>query len=304
MRPTRPEFEFAPDVRATLGEGAVWDARAGRLLWVDILDRRVGRLNPSSWRNDSWQLDSPVGAVVPTENGNLLVAVNEGVVILNPADGRLSGVTCPEGHRPEQVRFNDGKCDPAGRFVAGTVSLKGHPGMGSLYVFERSGEGAPLKSRRLLSGVSISNGLAWSPDHSRLYYIDTPTRVISVFDYDLERGEIRNGRAAVRVPERMGLPDGMTVDAEGKLWVALWGGGAVSCWDPGSGRLLRHYALPVTHVTSCAFGGPGLRTLFVTTARVDLRPDELARQPLAGAIFALKTEVEGGPAFYFRDGPV
>ncbi|OAM88083.1 SMP-30/gluconolactonase/LRE family protein [Termitidicoccus mucosus] len=302
MKPVEPEFEFALDVHAILGEGALWDARAGALLWVDILGRRVGRLNPATWANECWTLDSPVSAVVPTESGGLLVAVNGGVARLDPVSGRLTGMTCPEGHDPKTTRFNDGKCDPSGRFVAGTVSLAGQAGMGSLYVFEHSREGSPARPRRLLSGVSISNGLAWSLDHSRMYYIDTPTRTISVFDYDLGRGGLRNRRAAVEIPERMGLPDGMTIDAEGMLWVALWGGGAVTRWDPGTGKLLCHYALPVTHVTSCAFGGPGLRTLFVTTARADLGADELARQSLAGAIFAIKTGVAGVEAFYFRDG--
>ncbi|MDR2674367.1 MAG: SMP-30/gluconolactonase/LRE family protein [Opitutaceae bacterium] len=290
------------NVHAVLGEGALWDARAGALLWVDILGQRVGRLNPATRTSECWTLDSLVGAVVPAESGGLLLALGGGVAMLDTASGRTGDVACPEGHDPETTRFNDGKCDPAGRFVAGTVSLAGQAGMGSLYVFEHSREGLFARSRRLLSNVSISNGLAWSADHSRMYYIDTPTRAVSVFDYDLGNGVMGNRRVAVEIPERMGLPDGMTIDAEGMLWVALWGGGAVTRWNPRTGKLLCHYALPVTHATSCAFGGPGLRTLFVTTARASLRADELARQPLAGAIFAIKADVPGVAAFYFKNG--
>jgi sugar lactone lactonase YvrE len=290
----KPEVESVLDARATLGEGALWDAASQRLLWVDILGKRVGLFDPQAQENIMLQLDTFVGTVVPTAGGGLMVAVREGFARLDRATGMLSRLDRPPGHDPSVVRFNDGKCDPFGRFWAGTMAVDEGPGRGALYCLNPDG-----RIRRMLEPVSISNGIAWSLDRRRMYYIDTLARSVVVFDYDFDTGEISNQRLAFEVPEKLGYPDGMTIDADGMLWIALWDGWAVSRWHPGSGRLLATVSLPVSRVTSCAFGGPDLTTLYITSARVGLSSAELERQPLAGGLFSLRTETTGLRAFTY-----
>jgi sugar lactone lactonase YvrE len=280
--------------KATLGEGALWDAANNRLLWVDILEKRVGLFDPEKSSSRILQLDSFVGTVVTSAKGDLMVAIREGFARLDPSSGRISDLLSPEGHDPATTRFNDGKCDPAGRFWAGTMSISESPGGGALYSLESGG-----KIRKWLENISISNGIVWSPDCRHMYYIDTPTRVVADFEYDPGTGSIRNRRVAVEVPKEMGYPDGMTIDAEGMLWVALWDGSAVGRWDPRSGRLLGKVAISASHATSCAFGGPGLETLYITSARTGLSAAEIEREPLAGDIFAVQMDVPGTPAFVY-----
>ncbi len=283
----------ALDVRAGLGEGALWDARAQALLWVDITGKSVSRFDPASGENRVLKLDTTPGAVVPSAGGDLIVAARGGIARLDPSRGVLSGLIVPRGHDAGRTRFNDGKCDPRGRFVAGTTSLSGERGKCALY----SLEGGSV--RKLLDGVSISNGIAWSIDGRKMYYIDTPTREVAVFDYDLDSGEIGGRRVAVEIPAEMGWPDGMTIDAEGMLWICLWEGSAVTRWNPATGALLARYDVPALHVTSCAFGGSDLGTLFITTARVDTPADVLSGHPLSGAIFSMRPGVHGVRAAEF-----
>jgi sugar lactone lactonase YvrE len=220
-----------------------------------------------------------------------MVALHRGFARLDPATGTVSGLIAPAGHDPGTCRFNDGKCDPAGRFWAGTMALDERAGLGSLYRLDSNGQAS-----RVLSGVSISNGIAWNPPGTKMYHIDTPTSVVAAYDYDAATGEIRNRTIAAEVPRSLGWPDGMTIDEEGMLWIALWDGHAVTRWDPANGRCIATHRLPASRITSCAFGGPGLRSLFITSARVGLDPAELARQPEAGSVFVLEPGVAGRPA--------
>jgi sugar lactone lactonase YvrE len=291
----KSDVEVVLAANATLGEGALWDHERGLLLWVDILAKRVNQFDPLKRTNCTLQLETLVGAVVPTGSGDLMVAVNAGFARVDRTTGQLSKLITPPGHNAATIRFNDGKCDPAGRFWAGTMSLSDQPNQGMLYCLEPGG-----LLRTEVSEVSISNGLAWSLDGTCMYYIDTPTRTVAAFDFEPASGAISRRRTAIEVPAQMGNPDGMTIDAEGMLWIALWDGAAVSRWDPATGRLLEQRLLPATRITSCALGGPHLDTLFITSARTGLSASELERQPLAGAIFALKSEVPGIPAFSFH----
>jgi sugar lactone lactonase YvrE len=195
---------------------------------------------------------------------------------------------------PSGNRFNDGKCDPAGRFLAGTMDHDEKEACGSLYTLDLLGN-----CRRLLSGLRISNGLAWSPGFRSFYYIDTPTRQVQAFDYDLESGEIAYPRTAIRVPEALGWPDGMTSDLQGHLWISLWGGAQVTCWNPATGNLLHSVPVPALQCSSCVFGGPDMSDLYITSARVGLDQAALARYPLSGSLFRLKTGVQGMPTFTF-----
>jgi sugar lactone lactonase YvrE len=187
------------------------------------------------------------------------------------------------------VRMNDGKCDPAGRFWAGTMDYGESRPIASLHVYDGT-------ARTVLDDVTISNGLAWTPDRRGMYYIDTPTGRVDVFDYDEGTGQITNRRPFAEVEG--GHPDGMTLDDEGCLWVALWGGGAVRRYDP-SGRPAGIVHLPVTNVSSCAFGGPGGTTLFVTTSQQGLSEQQKAAEPDAGRIFRADPGVSGPPATAF-----
>jgi sugar lactone lactonase YvrE len=197
-------------------------------------------------------------------------------------------------NEPASNRFNDGKCDPAGRLLAGTMDMDEKTASGNLYSLE-SGK----QPRKLLDGVRISNGLAWSPDYKIFYHIDTPTRQVRAYDYDLETGKISKPRVVVEIPSGRGFPDGMTSDMEGRLWIALWGGSRVSKWNPLTGRLEAEIAVPAPHVTSCVFGGPQRDILYVTTARVGLAEAALAANPLSGGLFQIETQTTGMPTFEF-----
>ena len=271
----------------TLSEGPVWDGQEGRLYWIDIIEGRIYRLDPAAQRQESMSVGQYVGAVALRRDEGLVGALQHGFYLIDFNEGQLKPVADPEADDPG-TRFNDGACDPQGRFWAGTMSLEDTPNAGSLYRLNPD-----TGVTRVLEGVSISNGIAWSADSRRMYYIDTPTRRIDVFDVDPDSGDIRNRRPVVSVPEGMGFPDGMTIDAEGKLWVALWDGWRVCRWDPDSGELLQEIELPAQRVTACAFGGPDLQTLFVTTARLGLSEAERAAQPEAGYVFAVDVGVRG-----------
>lgn len=235
-----------------------------------------------------------IGTVVPAESGNLIIALEKGFYQFNPATGSKQFIANPEQDIYGN-RFNDGKCDPAGRFWAGTMSLNGESKAGALYRLD------PDSSvHKMIDNVSVSNGIVWSTDHRRMYYIDTPTHEVVVWEYNNETGEISNPQTAIKIPEGMGFPDGMTIDAEGNLWIALWNGSAVGCWNPESGELLRTIDVPAKNVTSCAFGDKDLGTLYITTARIGTREEELEKFPHAGGLFKVRPGVKGVEAFFFK----
>lgn len=223
-----------------------------------------------------------------------MLALQDGFASLELETGAVHIIVDPEAHLPAN-RFNDGKCDPAGRFWAGTMPLKEDArGTGSLYCLDRD-----LSVRKMLGNVSCSNGIAWSLDSKTMYYIDSPTRAVSAFDYDLATGNIANRREIIRTPPEEGFPDGMTIDAEGMLWVAYWGGSRVVRWDPRTGKRLAIIAVPVSCVTACWFGGPRLDELYITSARTGLDAATLAMQPYAGSLLRVRPGICGIEAFEF-----
>lgn len=284
--------ELILDAGAKLGEGALWDHGRQRLLWVDIEAGQVHLFDPVSGGDDAINMGQMVGTAVPRAAGGLVLGLHRGMAALDVQTHEVSFLADPESHLPDN-RFNDGKCDPAGRFWAGTISSRRRPDA-SLYCLD-----IDLSVRRVLGGVINSNGIAWGLDGKTMYYIDTGTRRIDAFDYRIETGEIGNRRTVVEVPEEEGKPDGMTIDGEGLLWVAHFGGGRVNCWDPANGRLVQSVFVPASRTTSCAFGGPDLDTLYITTARTGMTDDELAAEPHAGGIFAAQPGARGMPAFEF-----
>lgn len=278
------------DIRATLGEGPVW--HNDELLWVDIYGRTIHRYEPVTGRHHSIGLDQHVGAVVPHVSGVLLAAVEEGFAVVDDESGELRLLAAVETELARN-RMNDGKCDSAGRFWAGTQSEDLTPGAGSLYRLDLDGV-----ARSVLGDVTVSNGLGWSPDDRTMYFIDTATSGLDAFDYDSAHGTVSNRRRLVSFDESDGLPDGMAVDAVGHLWVAFWGGGAVRRYTP-AGALDLEVMMPVTHPTSCAFGGPALDRLYITSSRMTeggpFDEATLMAQPLAGAVFVMEAPARGLP---------
>jgi sugar lactone lactonase YvrE len=278
----------AIDVGDHLGEGPHWDERTGELLWVDITQGRIHAWSPPDGSVRTETLDAEVSAVIPRsgEPGHL-VAAGHRLLIRDGGHERVLGAV--EEHLPDN-RFNDCKCDPQGRLWAGTMSKTRTPGAAALYRLAPAHE-----LERVIAGTTISNGLAWSPAADTMYFIDSTAQRIDAFDFDGATGDIANRRPIVEIDANDGLPDGMTVDADAGIWVCLFGGAAVRRYTP-DGRLDASIALPTTNPTSPAFGGPDLRTLYVTTARHRLAPEQLADEPLAGALLALDPGVEGLPA--------
>lgn len=287
--------ELDLDTKSELGEGAVWNYKTGELIWVNITEKILNFYNPKLNNNKEMLVGQMIGTVVPAESGDVIMALENGFYRLNPETGTKKLIADPEEDKPEN-RFNDGKCDPAGRFWAGTMHINGKPGEGTLYRLD------PDSSvHKMIENVSISNGIVWSADATRMYYIDTPTQKVMSWEYDNETGEISNPKTAVEVPAEMGAPDGMTIDSEGNLWIALWGGAAVGCWNPQTGELLRKINVPAKNVTSCAFGDDDLGTLFITTARTGTSDEDLEKYPHSGGLFRYRPGVKGVNAFFFND---
>ncbi|MGP4038641.1 SMP-30/gluconolactonase/LRE family protein [Gracilibacillus sp. D59] len=286
--------EVAYEIKALLGEGPCWDERNQILYWTDISGKVIHRFDPETNQNDTFQIGQFVGAVIVAEDGRLVLAAENGFFFYDTVTEQLTSIHDPEVDKPDN-RFNDGKVDPAGRFWAGTMQKNDNDPEGALYCLDDK-----LEVKKKLSGLRTSNGMAWDMKFNRMYFIDTPTRNIYIFDYDLETGTISNQRVAFQFPEAYGFPDGMTIDTDGMLWIAGWGGGKVSRWNPETGEVLSTVEVPALNVTSCTFGGKGFDTLYITTARVGMTDEELEKLPLSGSLFLVKTNTTGLPADRFR----
>ena len=288
--------ELLLDTKAELGEGPIWHAASQRLYWVNIMAGDVHVYDPATNTDRFITVGQPVGTVVPRRSGGVMLAVRHGFASLDLDSGAVAMLADADTDRPEN-RFNDGKCDPAGRFWAGSM-LNGagekDPPHGSLYSLD-----ANHQVRRRLGDVRISNGLAWSPDKRTMYFVDSPDHRVDAFDYDDATGEISHRRTAVAIDREYGMPDGMTIDAEGMLWVAGWGGGQVSRWNPATGQFLETIHVPASQSSACAFGGPNLDLLYITSARTGLDAATLAREPRAGGLFVARPGAKGLEAFEF-----
>jgi sugar lactone lactonase YvrE len=285
-------YQIAIDAHADCGESPTWDARLSELVWVDQYVALVHWYKPSTGDSASLAVGQAVGAVAPRRQGGLVLALADGFWLLEPDRAGLARMALVEADVAENM-MNDGKCDPFGRFWAGTLAIDEHDPVGSLYRLEPDGE-----VTRVLTHVTVSNGLGWSPDGRVLYYIDSRTHRVDGFAYDAETGRISGRHTVVAIPAREGTPDGLTVDAEGHLWVALWDGSAVRRYAP-DGQFECEIPLPASRITSCVFGGDDLEDLYVTSAARGLTPAELNRQPHAGALFVVRPGVRGLPTDTF-----
>ena len=281
-----------------LGEGVRWDDRYGEVLHVDILAGLVyrDRVNEDAMLEPVrvYQLPSTVGMIAPIAGDEgWLLGAGRGFVHLSP-DGshRTIATVSPEG-----TRMNDGACDPRGRFWAGTLADDHHPGGGALYRLDRNGD-----TRMVLGDLTIANGIGWSPDGATMYLVDSGPRVVHAFDFDGDEGTLSGDRVLLTVSEEIGAPDGMTVDAHGDLWVAIYGGGQVRRYSP-AGELREVHRVPAQESTCCAFAGPSLNHLYVTTATEGWTDEQRAADPHAGLVYQLQTNTSGVPAAPFRPEP-
>ncbi|HLL60664.1 MAG TPA: SMP-30/gluconolactonase/LRE family protein [Candidatus Nitrosocosmicus sp.] len=276
-----------------LGEGAIWSPD-NVLLGVDILGRKVWSYNPTHSSLKEISVPQDVGTVVPTKTGDFLLATQEGIATLNPSTEDFNVIKIL--NNDPNIRFNDGKCDPQGRFWAGTMAYDfgAHPRAGSLYRIDTD-----LSVEKVIGEVTISNGLVWTDN--TFYYIDTPTHQVVAYDYDPETGNISNRRSVIEIEPGLGNPDGMTIDADGMLWIALWGEGYVGRFDPRTGRLLQKITTTgAKQVSSVAFGGKNLNILYITTAYDCIDDVGFIEQPNAGKVFAYEVDdTQGIPACVF-----
>lgn len=281
------------DARAELGEGAIWDSRINRLYWIDISGKRLFQFDPQQNKTRSWGVGQLIGTVVPRACGGLLLALQEGITAFDPLTGKMDLVARPAEYDSASFRFNDGKCDPAGRFWVGSYSILPTKQPGILYRMDPDRSIHPM-----VRGVGTSNGITWHRERKVMYFIDTSLLRVDAFDYDEASGSITNRRTVLTFPGGAGRPDGMAIDAEGMLWIAHWEGSRVTRWNPQTGECIQTIWIPALRVTSCAFGGPDLDRLYVTTAR-GKSPQEVLEQPHAGGLFVAHPKVRGLPAVPF-----
>ena len=285
--------ELALDANDFLGEGPVWDAESQSLYWVDIKRPAIRRWSPSTGAENAWALPSDVGSFALRESGGMIVALRTGIALLDVESGEVTPVHDPEAEIATN-RFNDGKCDPQGRFWAGTMDDAGVEYSGALYRID-----SDLSCHRILTQVCCSNGLGWSPDGLTLYFSDTWTYRVDQFDFDPETGTISNRRPFAKVPPGEGAPDGLVVDAEGGVWSARWEGSRVVHYTP-DGSVDRSIAMPVASPTSFTFGGSDLKDLYVTSAQFGQTPAQLAERRMSGGLFRVEVEVGGQGDVKFR----
>jgi xylono-1,5-lactonase len=280
---------------ATLGEGTCWSSREQALYWVDILDHMLYRCDAHGGSRAGWRFDDTISAVAERSAGpGLAVALRRGLALFDPATGAMRRLHEPEPERADN-RFNDGKCDARGRFWAGTMDYDCEAPTGAWYRFDAQGQG----TRAADVNWAVTNGPTWSLDGRTLFTNDTVRGEIVAWDFDPDTAAIANPRVWLRFGVHDGYPDGMTTDAQGRLWIAHWGAACVTCHHPDTAAELLRVQLPTSHITNVTFGGAGLRTLFVSSARFGLSTAQLAVEPLAGALFAVDTDARGLPANTF-----
>lgn len=279
--------ELAFRIKSCVGEGPLWDDSSKTLFWIDVLEGKVFNFNPISQENAELEIGKHVGAIALTETSEIVAAARDEIALIDLSNSSITSLVRVIDN--ERFRFNDGRVDARGRFVIGSMGYKPEPGTASLYSFT-----FPQNIDTIIENVGLSNGLCWSEDNNKFFYIDTLTSQVAEFSYELETGRVSNRRTIIAFDSSQGSPDGMTIDREGNLWVAFWGGGCIRRISP-EGKIVGVFKLPVSRVTSVAFGGENLSQLYVTTASYLLNDDELLREPLAGSLFVMETDTQGFP---------
>lgn len=280
--------EHVLDVQNVIGEGPIWHSQEQALYWVDFIENHhIYRFYPQTGKSEQFDVGLPVTALGIRSCGGLITTTQKGIAFWDPHTNEFNYGANPEADRPH-IRFNDGAVDRQGRFWAGTLNDENPKAPdGRLYRLDPDGSVHTMET-----GITVSNGIGWSPDGRTMYFTDTFRYTIYAYDFDPGTGAIENRRPFVEIPPQEGLPDGLTVDREGCVWSALWGGWKVVRFDP-SGKVEREIKMPVQNPTSCAFGGDQLNDLYITSARLALSDEQKEKQPWAGDLFRIKTEVRG-----------
>jgi sugar lactone lactonase YvrE len=283
------ELALVLDAHAELGEGPIWDPGQDVLYWVDITKHLVHRYDPATGQDVTKDMGRPVGVVVPRASGGLVLGLQGGFYALDWDTGEQTLLAPVEAEDPG-ARINDGAVDSRGRFWAGTLNAAPQQGLGGLYRLDLDHH-----VTKVLGSITISNGICWSADNRRMYFIDTPRHGIDMFSFDEETGAPGEVIRLVDIPAEQGSPDGMVIDVEGFLWVALWDGAAIHRYSP-TGELDRVIPMPTSWPTKCAFAGPNLTDLYITSAAGGLAPEKRAAEPHAGGLFRLRPGVAGVPS--------
>lgn len=273
-------YDIIVDHKCQLGEGPVWDEQNHCIWWVDILDKKIHQYKLHSKHHEVITLEEMPGSIALIDNSELLVAVESGIILIDRKTKSTEKLVTIHD-KQSGLRFNDGKCDPYGNFWVGTMALTGYDKKGCVYMFD-SDKNISVK----IADTKVSNGMAWDENKEKFYFIDTPTQQVVSYDFNIN-GKLKNKRIVIKIPDDNGKPDGMTIDTEGMLWVAMWGGGKIMRWNPTNGELLDEMQLPVSQVTSCTFGGKEMNDIYVTSALTGLSEQEIKEQPQAGCLFVL-----------------
>lgn len=292
-----PKVETVLDAQNALGEGSIWNHITQELWWIDIEGFTFNTYNPKTGKTRTIDVKQHIGTVVPSKDGlSAIVALRTGVHRLDLETEELTFLGSPEVDT-NSIRLNDGKCDPAGNFWVGSMHFDQTEFAASL--FKITPNEGKVTIEKMQDSVTISNGIIWSLDEKTMYYIDTKRGNVRAYDYDKSTGDIANERVVITVSDTLGYPDGMTIDAEGMLWIALWNGDCVSRWNPNTGELLQTIEVPAHNISSCAFGGENLDTLYLTSARLDTNEEELKAKPQSGGLFKVVPGVKGVKSYFF-----
>ncbi|MFA4870405.1 MAG: SMP-30/gluconolactonase/LRE family protein [Pedobacter sp.] len=279
------------DIQSTLGEGAIWNHTDQRLYWVDIDQHLLHWFDPLTKLHQTSSLPKKITTVVPTLKEELLIALEDGIYNYNKSTNELQLRHVNPENNITGNRFNDGKCDPLGRFWVGTM---GKEQSAALYCMSKD-----YSLQTIQTGITNSNGILWSPDQKTMYYIDTPTSKVAAYNFNNNTGQVSNPQTVITIPSHIGRPDGATIDSDGMVWIAMWGGYCVTRWNPKTGELLSTIEVPSKNITSCAFGGEKLDTLYITSAKGQMTNSDLADYPNSGGLFAIKPGISGIKSNFF-----
>lgn len=280
------------EMKNELGEGAIWNHQAQEFWHIDIEGQKFFTTDVKTGQQRVFDAGQRIGTIVPNDMGQAVLALQDGIYAYDFDSRSQSLIVSPEDSIAH-IRFNDGKCDPAGRLWVGSMGLDQKPYRASLYSIDKG------EAKLRLDSITISNGIVWSSDHKTMYYIDTPDENVKAFDYDVTTGDISNERIVVEIGG-IGFPDGMAIDSEDMLWIALWNGNAVGRWNPRTGEMIGRVNIPAHNITSCAFVGDDLDSLVITTARVDMSAEELEKYPWAGSLFVVVPGVAGVKSDFYQ----
>jgi sugar lactone lactonase YvrE len=283
--------ELALKLECNVGEGPFWDEVEQKLYFVDIVNKQIKIFSPTSKLVETVQFHQEIGAVFLDQKSNLIVAARDGIFAAT-RDGVLENLLAPIELEDTSIRTNDAKCDAYGRMWVGTMAFDFTQGAAALFSFDSK------DLKKVVSDLTVSNGIGWRLDKKAMYFIDSPTKRVDIFDFDLESGELGNRRTFLLLGDLDAFPDGLTTDEDGGVWVALFGGGEVRRFDS-QGTLTHIVEIPVKQVTSCCFGGVDMSDLYITTAQNGMDSDSLIREPMAGSLFRAKTTFKGSKSNRF-----